>query len=109
MPMWKKYLGLTAVCLCYGFMSFAQPSAPDTNTVDTRLAKGVNPQADFIVGEIVISGNKRTRNYIIERELPFKVGDSIKLPELVKQFEIARQQLVNTRLFIDAVVSLKAV
>src|SRR5688572_9736783 len=107
MPMWKINLGLV-VCLCSGFMSFAQPSGPDTNAVK-QLTRTVNPNASFILGEIVISGNKRTKNYIIERELPFKSGDSIRLPELVKQFEIARQQLVNTRLFIDAVVALKSV
>ena len=107
MPMWKINLGLV-VCLCSGFMSFAQPSAPDTNTVK-QISRAGNPNAGFILGEIIITGNKRTKNYIIERELPFKSGDSINLPELVKKFEVARQQLVNTRLFIDAVVALKSV
>ncbi|MBL7698568.1 MAG: hypothetical protein JNK79_10425 [Chitinophagaceae bacterium] len=104
--MWKIYPGLV-VCLCYGFMSFAQPSAPETLTTE-RLAHKADPNASFIIGEIVISGNKRTKNYIIERELPFKSGDSIQLPELVKKFETARQQLVNTRLFIEAIVALKS-
>jgi outer membrane protein assembly factor BamA len=106
--MWKKSLGLVAVCLCFGTMCFAQPSAPDSNTA-YQIPRGLNPNASFVVGEIAISGNKHTKNFIIERELPFKSGDSVKLPELVKQFEVARQQLVNTRLFIEAVVALKAV
>jgi hypothetical protein len=42
------------------------------------------------------------------RELPFKAGDSIYLPELVKAFEISRQQLMNTTLFNEVIVSLKS-
>src|SRR5690349_9970709 len=108
MPMWKIYFGL-AVCLCSGLRSFTQPSAPDTNTVEHSAHIAATPKANFVIGQIVITGNKRTRNYIIERELPFKSGDSIQLPDLVKQFEVARQQLVNTRLFIEAVVAIQSV
>ena len=94
--------------MCSGFLSFAQPSAPDTNSVKQphRLE---NPTASFIIGDIVITGNKRTKDYIIERELSFKSGDSINLPDLVKKFESARQQLVNSRLFIEVVVALKSI
>lgn len=106
MPMWKIYSGLIA-CLCYGLTSLAQPSAPDTVKTVPHL-NAANVSASFIVGDIVITGNKRTKDYIIERELPFKTGDSVQLPELIKQFETARQQLVNTRLFIEAVVALKS-
>lgn len=102
--MWKIYLGV-AFCLCYGILAHAQPSAPDTSI--SAYGNSQHPNSPFIIGQIVISGNKKTKNHIIERELPFKIGDSVYLPDLVKQFEIARQQLVNTRLFVDAVVSLK--
>jgi outer membrane protein assembly factor BamA len=107
MPMWKIYFGVV-VCLCSGFLSFAQPSAPDTNTV-RQLAHASNPKASYVIGEIIITGNKRNKDYIIDRELPFKSGDSVQLPELVKKFEIARQQLVNTRLFIEAIVAIQSV
>ena len=103
--MWKIYLGLV-VCLCSGFLSFAQPSAPDTNDV-RPLPHVENPKVNFVVGEIIITGNNRTKDYIIDRELPFKSGDSVQLPDLVKKFEIARQQLINTRLFIEAVVAIQ--
>jgi outer membrane protein assembly factor BamA len=105
--MWKKYYGLI-VCLCYGIIAYAQPSAPDS-TVIANLTKEVNPRTNFIIGNIFISGNRHTKNFIIERELPFKTGDSIQLPDLVKQFQVAREQLINTRLFIEAVVALKSV
>jgi hypothetical protein len=105
--MWKKFYGLAAVCLCCSLISKAQPSAPDSNSVHS--IKEVSPRANFIIGDIIISGNTHTRNYVVERELPFKTGDSIQLPDLVKQFEIAREQLINTRLFIEAVVAMKSV
>jgi outer membrane protein assembly factor BamA len=105
--MWKIYLGVV-VCLCSGFLSFAQSSEPDTNNV-RQPTHAANPKASFVIGEIIITGNKRTKDYIIDRELPFKSGDSVQLPDLVKKFEIARQQLVNTRLFIEAVVAIQSV
>ena len=94
--------------MCSGYLSFAQPSAPDTNSVK-QTHRLENPTASFIIGDIVITGNRRTKDYIIERELSFKSGDSINLPELVKKFESARQQLVNSRLFIEVVVALKSI
>ena len=60
-----------------------------------------------MIGEIFIAGNRKTKTYIIERELPFKRGDSVRLAELVKAFEYARDRLINTRLFVDVVISLK--
>ena len=65
-------------------------------------------QTPFVIGDILVSGNSRTKKYIIERELPFKTGDSVNLTELVKQFETARQQLITTRLFNEAIISLKS-
>jgi len=68
----------------------------------------VSAQSPFIIGNIYITGNRHTKNYIIERELPFKSGDSVYLPDLVRQFEVSRQQLINTKLFNEVVVSLKS-
>lgn len=56
------------------------------------------------VASISIYGNKKTKSYIIERELPFKQGDKITREELQKELEIAKHQLVNTSLFLDVSV-----
>ncbi len=61
----------------------------------------------FEVGEISITGNTRTKDYIILRELFFKTGDSVNLTDLVKAFEESRQQLMNTKLFNEVVIALK--
>lgn len=108
MPMWKKYYGIAILCLCYGIASKAQPSASDS-TSQAPPQSNTHSNAYFIIGDIIIAGNKHTKDYIIERELPFKSGDSLQLSELVKQFEIAREQLINTHLFLEAVVAVKAI
>ena len=59
------------------------------------------------VGEIQVSGNKKTRLQIILREIPFKTGESYPLAVLVKKFEDARRQLMNTALFHTVVVAAK--
>lgn len=88
----------------------AQPSPVDSlQTASSVTTNYTNTYSTpFVVGEIIIEGNKRTKPYIIQRELPFKPGDSIYLPELVKAFEISRQQLINTALFNEVIISLKS-
>lgn len=91
-------------------MTYAQPSLTDSLPATPPVATTYDQSqpTPFVIGDIYIEGNKRTKPYIIERELPFRSGDSVYLPELVKGFEISRQQLFNTGLFIDVVVALKA-
>jgi outer membrane protein assembly factor BamA len=62
----------------------------------------------FIVRNIFITGNRKTRADIILRELPFKTGEHYLLQELVKKFEDSRRQLMNTALFHEVVVALKS-
>ena len=61
----------------------------------------------YMVGDIFVSGNKVTRTYIIERELPFKSGDSVSLQQLTRFFAQAREHLINTHLFNEVTISLK--
>ncbi len=61
----------------------------------------------FIISKIYIKGNRKTKNFTIERELPFKTGDSVYLPELVAKFQRSKELLINTRLFNEVIVSLK--
>lgn len=65
-------------------------------------------ESPFIVRNIVITGNRKTRPSIILRELSFKSGDAYLLQDLVKKFELARQQLMNLALFHEVTVALKS-
>ncbi len=119
MLMLKLYLSVIVFAISCGCISvkaqfYGQDSIPNLNISPalTSLNDSIRPEPvpdrPFKLGKIYIEGNKRTKPYIIARELPFKEGDSISLPELVDGFEIAHQQLMNTRLFNEAVVALKA-
>ncbi|NII24685.1 hypothetical protein HB364_06335 [Pseudoflavitalea sp. X16] len=104
----KKYYAVIAVLLLGSTFLKAQPVATDSQAVVPVVTAAQPPSTPFVIGIIYIEGNKRTKSYIIERELPFKAGDSVYLPELVQGFEISRRQLFNTGLFNEVVVALKS-
>src|SRR5919108_494291 len=92
MGMGKKYYCIAAILL-WSALVHAQPFADTLPALDKPVVYDKNYSTPFIMGDIFVEGNKRTKSYIIQRELPFKSGDSIYLTDLVKAFEIARQQL----------------
>ena len=60
-----------------------------------------------IVGSITVKGNKKTRTYIVLRELSFHVGDTLSLSDLAKGFRAAHDRLINTHLFNEVTIYLK--
>lgn len=70
------------------------------------LASGLQSQAVF-VRTLEIEGNKKTRDYIIQRELDFAVGDSLALIDMAASFERNRNNLINTGLFNDVVINIE--
>ncbi|MEI9944163.1 MAG: POTRA domain-containing protein [Chitinophagaceae bacterium] len=92
--------------------------AQNTGTGDSSLHQSiVIPPVDtshvpneslFIVRNIVIVGNKKTKESILLRELPFRSGDKYLLQDIVKKFETGRKQLMNTALFHEVIVALKS-
>jgi len=111
----KYYLIIASYLVCCITKAHAQPNGVDQPPLGAAIdihrdssLPNFHSATPFTIGTIFVTGNKKTKQYIIERELPFRKGDSVYLPELVKGFEIARQQLMNTSLFLEAVVSLKA-
>ncbi len=112
----KKYylatvIGIFVHCSLYAQSTIAEsPAFTSTGLINDSLPKRdslVNRNI-FIISAIEITGDKKTKSYIIERELPFKMGDSVALNVLVEKFDLARRQLMNLRLFNDVVVSLKS-
>jgi outer membrane protein assembly factor BamA len=61
----------------------------------------------FVITDIIISGNEKTKPNIILRELPFKLNEQYPLGTIVQKFKRAKRQLMNTGLFRNVVVSLK--
>src|SRR5262245_6345831 len=69
----------------------ASAQAPDTAAAAPR---------GYIVGEIILAGNKVTRDYILLRELTFHTGDT--LYDLDSTFHRSEENLINTSLFHKA-------
>lgn len=115
MLMGKKYYLVTVIGILVHCILYAQPG----NLPIPIVTASFNPsdslphndttikKAFFVISNIFITGARKTKSYIIERELPFKAGDSVVLNELVEKFEQGKNQLMNTRLFNEVVVSLK--
>ena len=55
----------------------------------------------IIISGVNITGNKHTKTYIIEREIPFKSGDSLLQKNLTAILIQARNQVYNTNLFTE--------
>lgn len=58
----------------------------------------------IFVSEIRITGNKKTKNYIILREMRMKVGDSILASTLLEKLKLSQQLIYNTTLFTTVVL-----
>lgn len=104
-----KYLIVAFIKLMSAGFVYAQPGLAGHLVTDTSIIDQLKQQGSdniFTVREIDISGNKKTKESIILRELSFESGESYALSELVKKFEIARKQLLNTALFHEVVVAL---
>jgi len=106
--MWKvhkKILCVISACL-FCAAAFCQINGTNTGTAEEKVPDS-NVYRPFLIKDIIITGNKKTRSYIIERELLFHRGDSVNLSELVKKFERSKELLLNTSLFHDVVISLQ--
>lgn len=85
--------------LCHSFL--------DAQTlVSTSSLKATDSlEAGLTLRSISLSGNKRTKFYIIQREYTFQEGKTYSKKELDDRIELARQQLVNTSLFVDVAIT----
>lgn len=70
------------------------------STIDSTKIYGVDTNKVKIVG-IQITGNRKTKGYIILREVPFAVGDSLWPNQTAVIFKQASTQVYNTNLFTD--------
>ena len=89
----RRILIFSALFLFSMTASFAQLTPlPATDTTAVRISS------------INISGNKRTKNFIILREMQFRAGDNIRRNELPQNFVKAHNQIYNTNLFTEVKV-----
>ncbi|MBS4044097.1 MAG: hypothetical protein KGZ59_09800 [Chitinophagaceae bacterium] len=84
---------LFGCCLIFSSFLFAQTN--ELTPKDTAV----------IVSDIIISGNKKTRDGIILRELLFKKGDTLYSSQLDEKLQQSRAFVFNTTLFVDVSVT----
>lgn len=59
------------------------------------------------IRNIIFEGNKITKNFVILRELPFAVGDSIKSNAIIETVEYGKQRILNSKLFTEVKYNIK--
>ncbi len=64
-------------------------------------------QAEVLIEDIVITGNKKTRDRVILRELTFKKGESIPQEKLQAEIDQSQKNVLNTNLFVKAEINVK--
>jgi hypothetical protein len=99
-----------AVWLFFIFLSgavtaLAQPSVSfDTARQHIKMIIAQLPDSsDITIESIIFAGNKKTKNHIIQREVPFKAGSKINSSLLEETIAQARTNIVNTQLFLEVV------
>lgn len=84
------------------FLSFTILILACINTLNVYAQKPQETSLDasiVTIGNIYITGNEKTREEIIRRELDFKEGDVFKKADLLETIVRDQQKLNNTRLF----------
>ena len=104
----KYRLCFVMLVLCSHALGQEIPQPGLTDAIgETNTVANAEDMVPSMVREIIITGNKRTRPDIILREIPFKPGEKYALQELVRKFEDARRQLMNTALFHEVIVAMQ--
>jgi outer membrane protein assembly factor BamA len=88
---------------CYAQAAFAESSIIYSTGEARELSDTTHL---FTRKEIVIEGNKKTKDKIILRELSFGLDEQYPLNVLIAKFQMAKVQLLNTTLFETVTVSL---
>lgn len=99
-----KYLLFIAYCfISTNVMAQLTPPAPLPPDVQALLNEDTSRK--IFIATILIQGNKKTKDYIIIREMRFKQGDSVKASLLPALIEQSRSLVYNTQLFTEVAVT----
>ena len=69
------------------------------------LCVSTNLNSQILINSIQVEGNKKTKNYIILRELPYHMGDQMNKDSLTILTTLSQQQLFNTSLFLSVKIT----
>jgi len=104
MILYRFFVVMLLMCVALNGTSQLQANASLPHVSDPAADSSSfsdDDKSPVIIADIFITGNKKTKAYIIEREIPFKIGNHMMRGNLPAKMELARQQLMNTALFIE--------
>ncbi|CAN5729869.1 hypothetical protein BH11BAC4_BH11BAC4_14370 [soil metagenome] len=101
------FKNLLSCCIALMVFSFSQAQQKDPASEFYEQLKKINPDSSAVVRviNITIRGNKKTKSYIILREVPFRSGDSMAISTLPTILEQTRRQVFNTSLFSEVFIT----
>lgn len=73
----------------------------DIHPITAPFLKGKDSLDKVLIHQISISGNKKTKDYIIRREIQLKQGDSVSVASFNEELRKLQQQVYNTNLFLE--------
>ncbi len=83
------------------FTTKAQINKVETNEPFLKSILLADTSAKIHLRDVIIEGNKKTKDYIILREMELKSGDSVLISDLSTKIEKDRQHIYNTTLFVE--------
>ncbi len=89
---------------------FAQPSVAH-DTAHENLLKIIAQfpdSSEMVVRSVTVKGNKKTKEYIALREVPFKTGSKLHTSSLADIIEEGRLNIVNTQLFLEVIARIES-
>lgn len=92
---------ITSVLLSNPLLKAQSPSSGATANKLLPNPDAVSAARPIEIADVVITGNAKTRPFIIFREVPFKKGDTLSSETLQNRLKLAKEQLMNTTLFVD--------
>jgi hypothetical protein len=95
----NKYVLLFGFLLCSFHYLNAQDIDEKPHEDDEVLRRSF-----LIIRNVIAVGNKITKSYIIDREVPLKKGEKYTISDILKNLPLSKQNLMNTGLFIDVSV-----
>jgi outer membrane protein assembly factor BamA len=88
-------------CCALLFLMVSMARAQNNLLSVTRVKTLQDSTAKLHVKNIIVKGNKKTKEYIILREMQFKRGDSVIIADVNAVLEQSRQLVYNTALFSE--------
>jgi len=89
-------------------LSHAQKQKSAPVTLNNISLLSADSSRKICIRKLEVTGTKKTKIYIVYREIQFKKGDSLVISSLQKELEQARRQVYNTTLFNEVSFDLTA-